>query len=65
MNPLTEDVYRLIVTHWETKGYAPSYSELADILMVSKATIHTHVQRLIADGRVLMEAGVARSLRLP
>lgn len=47
-----------------TKGYPPSVGELADATGVTKRTIRVDLERLRRDGRIEVDPGVARGIRL-
>ena len=47
-----------------TRGYSPTFQEMADELGVSKVTVFEHVEALIKKGALRRDANKARSLEL-
>lgn len=58
------DVYDLIVDSLNGRGYPPSVSELADQLNVSKVLIRRDLKALAGAGKIEVDPGVARGIRL-
>lgn len=58
------DVLRRIVSHLNDRGYPPSVRELADEWEVSKASMHSLLQRLARDGHLDRPDRVARGMRV-
>lgn len=62
-----EKVYNSIVTYIQQHQYPPSVRELCDMTGLRRTlTIHSHIQRLIRDGRLEIDNECAsRALRVP
>lgn len=63
-----EQVYNAVVTYIKEHQYPPSVRELCEITgLRSTSTIHSHLTRLIRDGRLETdsEPGTPRALRVP
>lgn len=48
----------------ERFGYPPTMDELADTLGVVKSIVHKHIHQLIGAGKLAMEPGKPRTLRV-
>lgn len=55
---------RMIRTSISSRGYGPTLSEIARECGVSKRTARLYLDRLAQDGRIEVDAGVARGIRL-
>lgn len=62
-----EIVYNAVVTYIQQHQYPPCVRELCDMTgLRSTSTIHSHIQRLICDGRLETDdKGAPRALRVP
>lgn len=58
------DLVEAIREHWKQWGYGPSFQDLADKMLVSKAMVQKYVELLVARGVLLQTPRVARSLRI-
>ena len=54
-----------IAEFWEENGYSPSIAEVgAAVGIVSPNAVRSHLQKLVDEGHLKMDAGVARSIRM-
>lgn len=62
-----EIVYNVVVTYIQEHQYPPSVRELCELTgLRSTSTIHSHIQRLLRDGRLEIDKECApRALRVP
>jgi len=64
LTPKQQKVLMLIRDSQLTRGYSPTFQELADELGVSKVTVFEHVEALIRKGALVRDTHKARSLEL-
>lgn len=50
--------------YWVTHGYAPTKSELAEIMRLNRRSVAEIVSRLVEDGFMTEEPGKRRTLRV-
>jgi SOS-response transcriptional repressor LexA len=63
LNPETlEHIYEFICRHWDQFGYGPSMREIAESCFISRPNIYRYLDRLEVQGRILRDAGTARSI---
>ncbi|MDI9497808.1 MAG: transcriptional repressor LexA [Bacillota bacterium] len=61
----SDRVYRFIVDYIDENGYAPSVRDICEGVGIgSTSTVHAHLKRLEADGRLTYEAGKRRAITL-
>src|SRR5437879_2501322 len=58
------EIVRFIWNYRKTHGIAPTLSEIADELSVSKITVHEHISLLERKGAIKKEKYQSRSLKL-
>ena len=60
-----EEVLEFIKLFIKTKGYAPTYREIMEgVGLSSTSQVGFYVNELVEEGRLLKEAGQARTLRI-
>lgn len=59
-----ERVFELIAESISTRGYPPTVSEIADVTGMSKLITRRDLRKLRDDGRIEIDAGVTRGIRL-
>ena len=59
---LTEAVYTFICTFMEKHGYAPTLREISQATYMSPTNVVRYLDRLSAQGRVMREPNVPRSI---
>ena len=64
LTPRQLDLLRAFRTHRMIHACSPTMQELADVLGVSKVTVHEHVKLLVAKGVLTQEPNRTRSLAL-
>lgn len=64
LTPRQLDLLRAFRTHRMSHACSPTMQELADVLGVSKVTVHEHVKLLVAKGVLTQEPNRTRSLAL-
>ena len=64
LTPRQLDLLRAFRTHRMSHACSPTMQELADVLGVSKVTVHEHVKSLVAKGVLTQEPNRTRSLAL-
>ena len=62
LTPRQLDLLRAFRTHRMSHACSPTMQELADVLGVSKVTVHEHVKLLVAKGVLTQEPNRTRSL---
>lgn len=64
LTPKQQRILMLIRDSQLTRGYSPTFQELADEIGVSKVTVFEHVEALIRKGALIRDTHKARSLEL-
>ncbi|MAV54981.1 MAG: repressor LexA [Phycisphaerae bacterium] len=64
LTPRQLDLLRAFRTHRMSHACSPTMQELADVLGVSKVTVHEHVKQLVSKGVLTQEPNRTRSLAL-
>ncbi|MBL8161638.1 MAG: winged helix-turn-helix transcriptional regulator [Anaerolineae bacterium] len=57
-----EQVYTFICRHWQQFGYGPSMREIAESCFISRPNVYRYLDRLEMQGRIVRDAGTARSI---
>lgn len=61
-----DSIYEYICKYITNNGYAPSVRDICrGVGLRSTSTVYSHLQRLVADGRIEMDAGKRRAIRVP
>ena len=61
---LTEAVYTFVCEFIETNGYSPSLREISQATFMSPTNVVRYLDRLSAQGRLMREPNVPRSIVL-
>ncbi len=61
--PADDEIVLWVTEFIESNGYSPTVRELAAECDVAVTTAHTRIFMLERDGRLLVNPGIARSLR--
>jgi len=65
LHPRQQAILGFIESYVAQKGYAPSVRDICQALEIpSTSTVTCHLDALQANGLILMDAGVSRSIRL-
>lgn len=59
-----EQIYAFICQHWRQFGYGPSLREIAEACFISRPNVYRYLDRLEMQGRIVRDAGTARSITL-
>lgn len=60
-----EQMREFIEDFWREHGYSPSIIEIGEAVgILSPNSVRSHLQRMVLDGVIKMDAGVSRSIRL-
>ena len=65
---MREKMMKAIISYIEMHQYAPSFREIAEMVgLSSTSTVHSHIRRLISEGRLETDADTLypRALRVP
>jgi SOS-response transcriptional repressor LexA len=61
---LNDALIDIIEAHTLEHGYPPSIAYMARAVKAGPATVHKRLGQLVAEGRIVKEAGRARAIRI-